>query len=126
MKKLLFVLTLTLLSVVSYAQTKFVRTTELTIGVKQNDKIEWYPSSKESMLIKIDDNVMVIYSKVPQTLRVITYDGQYDNGVKRWYCSDDKGLNCYLYISKPDSVTQKITVGLEYNDMAYYYTGYQE
>jgi hypothetical protein len=126
MKKLLFVLALTLLSVVSYAQTKFVRTTELTIGVKQNDKIEWYPSSKESMLIKIDDNVMVIYSKVPQTLRVITYDGQYDNGVKRWYCSDDKGLNCYLYISKPDSVTQKITVGLEYNDMAYYYTGYQE
>ena len=81
MKKLLFVLALTLLSVVSYAQTKFVRTTELTIGVKQNDKIEWYPSSKESMLIKIDDNVMVIYSKVPQTLRVITYDGQYDNGV---------------------------------------------
>lgn len=126
MKKLLFVLALTLLSVVSYAQTKFVRTTELTIGVKQNDKIEWYPSSKESMLIKIDDNVMVIYSKVPQTLRVITYDGHYDNGVKRWYCSDDKGLNCYLYISKPDSVTQKITVGLEYNDMAYYYTGYQE
>ena len=126
MKKLLFVLALTLLSVVSYAQTKFVRTTELTIGVKQNDKIEWYPSSKESMLIKIDDNVMVIYSKVPQTLRVITYDGQYDNGVKRWYCSDDKGLNCYLYISKPDSVTQKISVGLEYNDMAYYYTGYQE
>jgi len=126
MKKLLFVLALTLLSVVSYAQTKFVRTTELTIGVKQNDKIEWYPSSKESMLIKIDDNVMVIYSKVPQTLRVITYDGQYDNGVKKWYCSDDKGLNCYLYISKPDSVTQKITVGLEYNDMAYYYTGYQE
>lgn len=126
MKKLLFVLALTLLSVVSYAQTKFVRTTELTVGVKQNNKIEWYPSSKESMLIKIDDNVMVIYSKVPQTLRVITYDGQYDNGVKRWYCSDDKGLNCYLYISKPDSVTQKISVGLEYNDMAYYYTGYQE
>ena len=126
MKKLLFVLSLTLLSVVSYAQTKFVRTTELTVGVKQNNKIEWYPSSKESMLIKIDDNVMVIYSKVPQTLRVITYDGQYDNGVKRWYCSDDKGLNCYLYISKPDSVTQKISVGLEYNDMAYYYTGYQE
>jgi hypothetical protein len=78
------------------------------------------------MLIKIDDNVMVIYSKTIQTFRVINYDGQYDNGVKRWYCSDERGVNCYLYISKPDSVTTKVTIGLEYSDIAYYYTGFQE
>jgi hypothetical protein len=126
MKKLLFVLALTLLSVASYAQTKFVRTIDLTIGVRNGGKIEWNPSSKESMLIKIDDNVMVIYSKTVQTFRVIKYDGVYDNGVSRWYCSDAEGLNCNLYISKPDEVTSKVTIGIEYNDLLYYYTGYQE
>ena len=126
MKKLLFVLALTLLSVASYAQTKFVRTIDLTIGVKENGKIKWEQPTAESMLIKVDNNVMVIYSATVQTFRVITYDGEYDNGVKRWYCSDERGVNCYLYISKPDSVTTKITIGLEYSDIAYYYTGYQE
>ena len=126
MKKLFFVLALTLLSVASYAQTKFVRTVDLTIGVKSGKTINWNPSTKESMLIKVDDNVMVIYSQTPQTFRVINYDGQYDNGVKRWYCSDERGINCNLYISKPDSVTTKVTIGLEYSDIAYYYTGYQE
>jgi hypothetical protein len=126
MKKLLFVLALTLLSVASYAQTKFVRTTDLTIGVKNGKTIDWNPPTKESMLIKIDNNVMVIYSQVVQTFRVIKYDGEYDNGVKRWYCTDEKGINCNLYISKPDTVTSKVTIGIEYLDIAYYYTGYQE
>ena len=126
MKKILFLLAFTLLSVASYAQTKFVRTTDLTIGVKNGKTIDWNPPTQEKMLIKIDDNVMVIYSKTTQTFRVITYDGEYDNGVKRWYCSDERGVNCYLYISKPDSVTTKVTIGLEYSDIAYYYTGYQE
>ena len=45
MKKLLFVLALTLLSVASYAQTKFVRTIDLTIGVRNGGKIENTPSS---------------------------------------------------------------------------------
>jgi hypothetical protein len=126
MKKLLFVLALTLLSVASYAQTIFVRTIDLTIGLKDKNKIEWQEPTAQSMLIKIDNTVMVIYSSKVQTYRVITYDGQYDNGVKRWYCSDEKGLNCYLYISPADSKTNLITIGLEYDDLAYYYRGRQE
>ena len=126
MKKLLFVLALTLLSVVSYAQTKFVRTIDLTIGVKLNNKFEWQQPTAQSMLIKVDENVMVIYSAKVQTFRVITYDGEYDNGVKRWYCCDDKGTNCYLYISKADTKTNIISIGLEYSDIAYYYTGRPE
>jgi hypothetical protein len=126
MKKLLFVLALTLLSVASYAQTKFVRTIDLTIGVKENGKIKWEQPTAESMLIKVDNNVMVIYSATVQTFRVITYDGEYDNGVKRWYCSDERGVNCYLYISKADTKTNIMTIGLEYSDIAYYYTGRPE
>ena len=126
MKKLLFVLALTLLSVASYAQTKFVRTIDLTIGVKENGKIKWEQPTAESMLIKVDNNVMVIYSATVQTFRVITYDGEYDNGVKRWYCSYERGVNCYLYISKADTKTNIMTIGLEYSDIAYYYTGRPE
>ena len=126
MKKLLFVLALTLLSVASYAQTKFVRTIDLTIGVKENGKIKWEQPTAESMLIKVDNNVMVIYSATVQTFRVITYDGEYENGVKRWYCSDERGVNCYLYISKADTKTNIMTIGLEYSDIAYYYTGRPE
>jgi hypothetical protein len=126
MKKLLFVLALTLLSVASYAQTKFVRTVDLTIGVKDSGKIEWGEPSSQSILIKIDNNVMVIYSSKVQTFRVITYDGQYDNGVKRWYCSDDSGVNCYLYIVPEDQKTKLMTIGVEYSDLAYYYRGRQE
>ena len=126
MKKLLFVLALTLLSVTSYAQTIFVRTIDLTIGIKENNKIEWQEPSAQSILIKIDNTVMVIYSAKVQTFRVITYDGQYNNGVKRWYCSDEKGLNCYLYMSTADPKTGIISIGLEYDDLAYYYRGRQE
>jgi hypothetical protein len=90
------------------------------------NKIEWQEPTAQSMLIKIDNTVMVIYSAKVQTFRVITYDGEYNNGVKRWYCSDEKGLNCYLYISPADSKTNLITIGLEYDDLAYYYRGRQE
>ena len=126
MKKLLFVLALTLLSVASFAQTKYIRTTDLTIGTKNGKTVDWNPSTQESMLIQIDDHVMVVYSKVVQTFRVVKYDGQFDNGVKRWYCIDKDNLACNIYISKPDSITHKITVGVEYDDLAYYYTGFQE
>jgi hypothetical protein len=126
MKKILFVLVLILLSVGSYSQTKFVRTIDLTIGLKDNDKIEWQKPTEQSILIKIEKTFMVIYSAKVQTFRVITYDGQYDSGVKRWYCSDDKGLNCNLYFSNPDPTTQKVTIGVEYNDIVYYYTGFKE
>jgi hypothetical protein len=123
MKKLLFVLALTLLSVTSYAQTIFVRTIDLTIGIKNNKKIEWSPPTEQSMLIKIEKTVMIIYSAKVQIFRVITYDGEYDNGVKRWYCSDDKGLNCYLYMSPVDEDTNIVSIGLEYDDLSYYYRG---
>ena len=123
MKKLLFVLALTLLSVTSYAQTIFVRTIDLTIGLKDNNKVEWQEPTAQSILIKIDNTVMVIYSSKVQTFRVITYDVKYENGVKRWYCSDEKGLNCYLYMSPVDEDTNIISIGLEYDDLSYYYRG---
>jgi hypothetical protein len=123
MKKLLFVLALTLLSVTSYSQTIFVRTVDLTIGLKDNGKIEWEKPTEQSILIKIEKTFMVIYSAKVQTFRVISYDGQYDSGVKRWYCSDDKGLNCYLYMSPVDEDTNIVSIGLEYDDLSYYYRG---
>ena len=123
MKKLLFVLALTLLSVTSYAQTIFVRTIDLTIGLKDDGKIEWQKPTEQSILIKIEKTFMVIYSAKVQTFRVITYDVQYDSGVKRWYCSDEKGLNCYLYMSSVDEDTNIISIGLEYDDLSYYYRG---
>jgi hypothetical protein len=126
MKKLLFVLALTLLSVKSYAQTIFVRTIDLTIGIKNNKKIEWSPPTEQSMLIKIEKTVMIIYSAKVQIFRVITYDGEYDNGVKRWYCSDEEGLNCYLYMSSVDKDKNIVSIGIEYDDLAYYYRGHQE
>ena len=126
MKKILFLLAVILLSVTSYAQTQFVRTIDLTIGLKDKGKVEWQEPTTQSILIKIDDKFMVINSTKVQTIKFITYDGQYEKGVKRWYCSDDKGLNCYLYISTADPKTGVVTIGLEYDDLAYYYRGRQE
>ncbi len=126
MKKILFVLAVILLSVKSNAQTLFVRTIDLTIGLKDKDKVEWQEPTTESILIKIDNKFMVIYSAIVQTFRIITFDGENENGVKSWYCSDDKGLNCYLYMSTADPKTGVISIGLEYDDLAYYYRGRQE
>lgn len=126
MKKFLFVIALMCFTLPTFAQTKFFRAIDLTIGLKNNGKIEWGETSSQSLLIKVDNSVMVIYSKEVQTFRVITYDGQYDNGVKRWYCSDDKGINCYLYIAPEDEKTKLMTIGIEYLDLAYYYRGRQE
>ena len=126
MKKILFLLTVILLSVTSNAQSLFVRTIDLTIGLKDKGKVEWQEPTAQSILIKIDDKFMVINSTKVQTIKFITYDGQYEKGVKRWYCSDDQGLNCYLYMSTADLKTGVVTIGLEYDDLAYYYRGRQE
>ena len=126
MKKILFLLAFVFLSVISYSQSKFIRTFDLTIGLKNDGKVEWSPSSKVSVLIKLDTYVIVIYSNINQTFRVISYDGKYDNGIRRWYCSDSRGLNCYLYITTIDPKTGVISVGVEYDDLTYYYRGYQE
>jgi len=126
LKKILFVLAVILLSVRSNAQTLFVKTIDLTIGLKDKGKVEWQEPTAQSILIKIDNKVMVIYSANVQTFRIITFDGEGENGVKRWYCSDDKGLNCYFYMSTADPKTGVISIGLEYDDLAYYYRGRQE
>jgi hypothetical protein len=126
LKKILFVLAVILLSVRSNAQTLFVKTIDLTIGLKDKGKVEWQEPTAQSILIKIDNKVMVIYSANVQTFRIITFDGEGENGVKSWYCSDDKGLNCYFYMSTADPKTGVISIGLEYDDLAYYYRGRQE
>ena len=126
MKKILFLLAVILLSITSYAQTQFVRTIDLIIGLKDKGKVEWQEPTAQSIIIKIDDKFMVINSTKVQTIKFITYDGQYEEGVKRWYCSDDQGLNCYLYKSTADLKTGVVTIGLEYDDLAYYYRGRQE
>ena len=77
MKKILFLLAVILLSVTSYAQTQFVRTIDLTIGLKDKGKVEWQEPTAQSILIKIDDKFMVINSTKVQTIKFITYDGQY-------------------------------------------------
>jgi hypothetical protein len=109
----------------SYAQTRFIRVTDLTIGSKDSGNFKWGTTNPQSLLIKIDDNAMVIHSDNPQIFKVIAYEGQYENGVNRWRCTDENNIICYIYISSLDPKTDSITVGISHNNLFYYYRGWQ-
>lgn len=123
MKKILFVFAFILLSFGSYGQTKIIKTTELTIGFKEGNKFDWQKSSPQVLKIKIKKKMVIIFSSEVQKFKVVYYDGAYQNGVKRFYCQDKGGLACYLYISNENPETGIISVGVEYDNIAYYYTG---
>ena len=124
MKKLLlfFVLFITTLM---YSQDNpfYMRAETFELGSKNsNGDVVWDESTIKScdILIKLEDKEVVIYSSTKQIYHVISYDGK-EGDISRWYCSDDKGRTCNIYLSSIKNQYRKLGLIVEFSDYLWSY-----
>lgn len=125
MKKLLLTLLLVLTTLISFAQDKpyYMRAETFELGSKNSSgNIVWDESTIKScdILIKLEEKEAVIYSSTRQIYHVISYDGKED-GISKWYCSDDKGRYCNIYLSTSKNNPGKLALIVEFSDYIWGY-----
>jgi len=100
-----------------------MRAETFELGSKNSSgNIIWDESSIKScdILIKLEEKEAVIYSSTRQTYHVISYDGKED-GISKWYCSDDKGRYCNIYLSTSKNNPGKLALIVEFSDYLWGY-----
>lgn len=125
MKKLFLTLVLILTTLISFAQDKpfYMRADTFELGSKDlSGNIVWDVSTVKScdILIKLEEKEAVIYSSTRQIYHVITFSGKED-GISKWYCSDDIGNTCNLYLSASENNPGKLTLIIEFSDYLWGY-----
>jgi hypothetical protein len=125
MKKLFLTFVLILTTLISFAQDKpyYMRADTFELGSKDSSSnIVWDESTIKScdILIKLEEKEAVIYSSVKQIYHVISYDGKED-GISRWYCSDDEGKTCNIYLSTSKNKPGKLVLIVEFSDYIWGY-----
>jgi hypothetical protein len=125
MKKLLLTLLLVLTTLISFGQDKpfYMRAETFELGSKNSSgDVIWDVSSLKScdILIKLEEKEAVIYSNTKQVYHVISYDGK-EGDISRWYCSDDRGRACNIYLSSSKSQPGKLGLIVEFSDYLWCY-----
>jgi hypothetical protein len=122
MKKLLITLVFLFIPIISFSQS-FLRAYDLNIGYKNSyGKIEWAPESTPvNILIKAESSKVTIFSKRTQIYRVVSLLEQTETKSK-WLCNDDNGVTCHVFIFTLETKPGIIFVGVEYNDMTWFYS----
>ena len=125
MKKLILLLLL-LFTTLTFSQqisNLFLRAESLQVGYK-NDKgsIVWANNSDNTnnTLIKITDNEVSIYSKIPQVYHILKFVSN-DNSMLRWSCVDNRGKLCELYVMEMTKTPGKLGVAVEFDDYIWIY-----
>ena len=125
MKKLFLTFVLILTTLISFAQDKpyYMRADTFELGSKDSSgNIVWDVSTIKScdILIKLEEKEAVIYSSTRQIYHVISFSGKED-GISKWYCSDDKGYTCNLYLSASKNNPGKLALIVEFSDYLWGY-----
>jgi len=125
MKKLFLILVFTLTTLFSFAQDKpyYMRAETFELGSKNSSgDIVWDESTIKScdILIKLESKEAVIYSKTKQIYHVISYSGKEDD-ISKWYCSDDEGRACNIYLSGSKNNSGKMVLIVEFSDYLWGY-----
>lgn len=125
MKKLLITLVLVFTTIISFGQDKpfYMRAETFQLGSKTSSgNVIWDDTTIKScdILIKLEEKEAVIYSNTKQIYHVISYDGKEDN-ISRWYCSDDKGRTCNIYLSSIKNHSGKLGLIVEFSDYLWSY-----
>ena len=124
MKKLLLVLLL-FLTTLMYSQDNpfLMRAETFQAGtMSYNKEVVWDNSSVRScdILIKLETNKITIYSKTSQVYNVISMASKSAEGGE-WYCLDEKGVRCNIYLISLKNNPGKLALGVEYSDYVWYY-----
>lgn len=124
MKKILITFVLLLTALLSFGQSSsYLRAESFKIGDRYSSgKIVWDESTTTpcDILIKLDDNSVTIYSKERQIYKVISMTTNSNQG-GQWYCVDNKGFNCNIYLISLKNLPGKLALGVEYSDYVWYY-----
>ena len=122
MKKIFMLLMLVLLCTTSFSQVRHARANTLSYGSKnENNIIDWKEPITIDVLIDLGVKKVIIHSNKKQEFHIIEYNGEFNEGTSKWYCSDLNGRTCNLLITKINTETGIFTVGIEYSDLIYYY-----
>jgi hypothetical protein len=124
MKKLLLLFML-FITTLMYSQDKpfYMRAETFEFGSKNsNGDVVWDESTIKScdILIKLEEKEAVIYSSTKQIYHVISYDGK-EGDISRWYCSDEKGRTCNIYLSSIKNQSGKLGLIVEFSDYLWSY-----
>jgi hypothetical protein len=125
MKKLFLILAFTLTTLFSFAQDNpyYMRAETFEMGSKDSSgNIVWDESTIKScdILIKLENKEAVIYSSTKQIYHVISYGGKEDD-ISRWYCSDDGGRTCNIYLMGIKDNPGKLALIVEFSDYIWGY-----
>lgn len=125
MKKLFLTFVLVLTTLISFAQDKpyYMRADTFELGSKDSSgNIVWDESTIKScdILIKLEEKEAVIYSKTKQIYHVIYYSGKEDD-ISKWYCSDDNGRTCNIYLFGIKDKPGKLALIVEFSDYLWGY-----
>ena len=125
MKKLFLIFAFTLITLVSFGQDKpfYMRAETFELGSKTSSgNVIWDESTIKScdILIKLEEKEAVIYSSSKQVYHVISFDGK-EGDISRWYCSDDKGRTCNIYLSSIKNQPGKLGLIVEFSDYLWSY-----
>ncbi len=125
MKKLLTLLTFTLITLTSYSQNIFYfRAFELNYGTRVDSEspITWSEDATPvNILIKVEDTKAIIYSKETQVYRLINQVESGNDRMYKYLCSNDDGLKCNFMIFTHEDAKGIIFIAVEFNDMVFYY-----
>ena len=126
MKKILITLILLLTTLLTFGQSApyFMRAKSFQMGLKNSEsKIVWDASTLQEcdILIKLDEKQATVFSKITQRYEVISFDGKYENGASRWYCSNSEGKNCNIYLMPPKDGSRYLSLVVEFSDWVWYY-----
>ena len=107
----------------SQTSTFYMRAETFKAGEKNyKGQVVWDESTltKCDILIKLDDQNATIFSKVRQTYRVISMTHKDDMG-SQWYCIDDKGRYCNIYLISIKDRPARLAFVVEYSDYCWFY-----
>jgi hypothetical protein len=124
MKKLLLLILLFFTTLI-YSQNNpfYLRAESFKAGEKNyKGDVVWDDSTLSycDILIKLDDQQATIYSKTKQIYRVVSMTTK-DNQGSQWYCLDDRGYYCNLYLISLKDNPNKLVFAIEYSDYSWYY-----
>jgi hypothetical protein len=118
MKKIIFSLLFIITAVCSIAQNNSHSVHAIRFSHTEDDAFNWAESISVDIPIIITDNILNIYTEIPQTFRITGDPLDVDQFSKQWSAIDGNDVTCSI---KFVSINAKFFCYIYYADVAYFY-----
>jgi hypothetical protein len=99
----------------------FARAYSFTLGSRDytTNELTWGETSTCNILIKLEGDVITVYSKQKQTYHVMIKLSETEDGIM-YRMQSAKGITCNMYMG-PIQGTTNVFIAIEFNDYAWIY-----